>query len=254
MNTNKAKIKVGITGQSGFIGTTLTRLLSEKPDEFQIIPFESRYFSDPDLLQDFVSSCDVVVHLACVNRHPDLHTLYTSNINLCRKLIYALDNTRIKPGLIYSSSIRETENGFYGQAKLECRLLLEEWARTNQTTFSGLVIPNVFGPGAKPFYNSFIATFCRQIIRGEQPVVTENRSIPLLYIESIGQLLVEEIKTVYRTKGISSKTAEPEFHMPVRKVLETLEEYGREWTIQGKVSIPADVNLQHLRTTFLSYL
>jgi len=250
----KTRIKIGITGQSGFIGTHLKKILSKFPDEFRIIPFKSHYFSEPDRLLSFVSSCDIVVHLACINRHPDLDALYKGNIDLCRSLIRALDNTQVKPALIYSSSIRESENGLYGRAKLECRIMLEEWARKNQTAFCGLVIPNVFGPGAKPFYNSFIATFCRQIIRGEKPVVTENRVVPLLYIDSIALHLIEEIRRSRSSCEIYSKAIEPEFRMPVREVLDRLEQFGREWRKQGEVSVPSDTNMQHLRTTFLSYL
>ena len=34
-------------------------------------------------------------------------------------------------------------------------------------------IPNVYGPGAKPFHNSVVATFCYQIAHGQE-VVVEN--------------------------------------------------------------------------------
>lgn len=34
-------------------------------------------------------------------------------------------------------------------------------------------IPNVYGPGCRPFYNSVIATFCCQIARGEPVDITD---------------------------------------------------------------------------------
>ena len=63
-------IKVGITGQAGFMGTHLFNFLGLKND-VERIPFEDEYFEDKDSLQNFVSNCDVIVHLAAMNRHED---------------------------------------------------------------------------------------------------------------------------------------------------------------------------------------
>ena len=40
-------IKVGITGQAGFVGTHLYEYLSLDKDRFSLIPFEDAYFEDP---------------------------------------------------------------------------------------------------------------------------------------------------------------------------------------------------------------
>ena len=39
-------IKVGITGQSGFVGTHLQNTLGLYPGEFERVPFEDDYFAD----------------------------------------------------------------------------------------------------------------------------------------------------------------------------------------------------------------
>jgi len=64
-------IKIGITGQAGFIGTHLFNTLSLDPDHFQAIPFEDRFFDTDKAMDDFVSQCDVINHLAAMNRHAD---------------------------------------------------------------------------------------------------------------------------------------------------------------------------------------
>ena len=55
--------KVGITGQKGFIGSHLYKKLELLSDEFEIINFEKDFFNNNLKLDEFVSQCDVIVHL-----------------------------------------------------------------------------------------------------------------------------------------------------------------------------------------------
>ncbi len=79
--------KIGITGQAGFIGTHLYNYFGLKKEEVILIPFLDEYFDDPAKLEDFVSQCDVIIHLAALNRHNDPQTIYDTNILLVNKLI-----------------------------------------------------------------------------------------------------------------------------------------------------------------------
>ena len=80
-------IRVGITGQAGFIGTHLYNYLSLKKAEFTMVPFMDDYFSDSGKLEEFVRQCDVIVHLAALNRHNDPQTIYDTNIDLVKKSV-----------------------------------------------------------------------------------------------------------------------------------------------------------------------
>ena len=62
-------MKVGITGQNGFVGKHLYNTLGLQPDKFERVVFQKEYFEMKDKLDEFVKSCDVIVHLAAVNRH-----------------------------------------------------------------------------------------------------------------------------------------------------------------------------------------
>ena len=69
-------IKIGVTGQAGFVGNHLYTTLS-LDDTVSLIPFERNFFEDPSKLQGFVSQCDAIVHLAAMNRHEDQEVIYT---------------------------------------------------------------------------------------------------------------------------------------------------------------------------------
>ena len=84
-------IKVGITGQHGFIGTHLYHYWGLRDNLFERIPFEDSFFEKADLLRAFVKKCDVIVHLAAVNRHLDSEVIYSTNIRLVRLLIEAME-------------------------------------------------------------------------------------------------------------------------------------------------------------------
>ena len=64
-------------------------------------------------------------------------------------------------------------------------------------------IPNVYGPGAKPFYNSVIATFCYQISKGES-VTIHDPSVKREFIfvdDLVEQLLNPEFNLLKSVKG-----------------------------------------------------
>ncbi|MDD5689906.1 MAG: NAD-dependent epimerase/dehydratase family protein, partial [Caldisericia bacterium] len=80
-------IKIGITGQAGFIGTHLYNTLSLHPDKYIRFPFQDEFFQSEEALDTFVKKCDVIIHLAAMNRHNDPDVLYKTNIELVQKLI-----------------------------------------------------------------------------------------------------------------------------------------------------------------------
>lgn len=61
--------RIGITGQNGFVGQHLYNTLGLFPEEFERIDFRKEYFDSESQLDDFVSKCDVIIHLAAMNRH-----------------------------------------------------------------------------------------------------------------------------------------------------------------------------------------
>jgi UDP-2-acetamido-2,6-beta-L-arabino-hexul-4-ose reductase len=187
-------LKVGITGQSGFIGTHLFNFLSLKKDEITLIPYKDEYFQNPSELGSFVKQCDTIVHLAAMNRHGDPQVIYDINLKLVNQLINACETTNSKPHILFSSSTQEEKNNLYGKSKYDGRKLFEEWARRCNSSFTGLVIPNVFGPFGNPYYNSVVATFCYQLTHGEEPHIDVDGVVKLIYAGELVELIYQKIK------------------------------------------------------------
>ncbi|MBP6870609.1 MAG: NAD-dependent epimerase/dehydratase family protein [Bacteroidales bacterium] len=187
-------ITVGITGQAGFVGTHLYNTLGLYPQEFTRIPFDDAYFDNPALLEAFAKDCDAIVHLAAMNRHNDPQVIYDTNIRLVKQLIEAMEQTGSKPHVLFSSSTQEERDNPYGQSKKEGREMLASWAQKNEAAFTGLIIPNVFGPFGNPFYNSVIATFCHQLTHGEQPEIDIDGELKLIYVGELVGAILEEIR------------------------------------------------------------
>ena len=90
VTSHESPIKIGITGQAGFIGTHLFNTLGLYPDKYKRIPFDDNYFQSKDKLELFVKECDVIIHLAAMNRHHDPEVIYETNIGLVKQLVDAL--------------------------------------------------------------------------------------------------------------------------------------------------------------------
>ncbi|MDR2036291.1 MAG: NAD-dependent epimerase/dehydratase family protein [Bacteroidales bacterium] len=242
--------KVGITGQAGFIGTYLFNYLKIK-EEIEVVPFKDTYFDNPDLLNDFVAKCDVIVHLAAVNRCDDQEKLYQTNINLVHQLINALDRMQVTPHIIFSSSIQEERDNLYGKSKHKGRELFSLWARQHQSLFTGLVIPNVFGPFGTPYYNSVVATFCYQLTHGQVPIIDTDGVLQLIYV---GELVECIYQVIFSNKSQEELLIPPSVKKKVSQVLELLNIYKEQYYINGIIPDLLSSFKLNLFNTFRSYI
>lgn len=243
--------KIGITGQNGFVGSHLYNTLGLNPEEFERIPFDISYFQSPEALDNFVSKCDVIVHLAAMNRHPDPEVIYQTNIDLVNKLIQSLENTNSQAHILFSSSSQESKDNLYGKSKKEGRESLINWAEKAGGKFTGLIIPNVFGPFGQPNYNSFIATFCYKLTHGEVPHIDNDGEVNLIYVnelvaEIIGQIKAEKSNYFYEVPYTSTNK--------VSKVLALLNNYKTKYFDGGEIPVINDSFEHNLFNTYRSYI
>ncbi|MDP3463660.1 MAG: NAD-dependent epimerase/dehydratase family protein [Bacteroidales bacterium] len=245
-------IKIGITGQAGFVGTHLFNTLGLFPEKFTRVPFQDSFFEDQSKLEQFVSSCDAIVHLAAMNRHNDPEVIYNTNISLVRQLIAACEATESKPHILFSSSTQEERDNLYGKSKKEGRELLEKWAHNNDAQFTGLIIPNIFGPFGHPYYNSVVATFCHQLTHNETPKIEVDGEVKLIYVGELVNYIITQI-----TNHESRTTNHAIPHTSTKKVSELLNkltQYKNNYFEKGTIpnlDNPFDCNLWN---TFLCYI
>ena len=212
-------MKIGITGQDGFIGYHLSQTIKYKFEKYTIVPFKREILGNSKLLDSFVSSCDVIVHLAGVNRASSNEEVYNSNIQINVALQEALINSSFKGHLIFASSFQEDSGSLYGKAKKESRIFLEQTISKLRGKFTGLIIPNVFGPFCKPNYNSFIATFCSKILIDHNPEIIKDSKVPLIYI---GNLVAQIVKYIQSENQDKHNNILCDIEIRVSEVLRTL--------------------------------
>ncbi len=243
--------RIGITGQAGFIGTHLFNYLNLFKDKVQLIPFEDRFFQRKSDLESFVSKCDAVVHLAALNRHNDPQAIYETNIGLVKQLISALENTGSRPHILFSSSTQEERNNIFGNSKRDGRQLLSQWAERSGAPFTGMLIPNVFGPFGNPYYNSVVATFSHQLTHNEQPRVEVDAQLKLIYIGDLVQVIWHLIKN--RVSDGEYKIT-PTDEAKVTEILTLLHSFKDQYLEKGIVPDLSDPFERNLFNTFVCYI
>jgi len=243
--------KIGITGQSGFIGTHLYNTLALYPNQYERIEFRKEFFESESDLDKFVCQCDTIVHLAAMNRHNSEAFIYKTNMQLVDNLIASLNRTKSRAHIVFSSSSQEERDNSYGRSKKEGREHLIKWAEKSGGNVTGLVIPNVFGPFGVPDYNSFIATFCYKLTHGGEPQIHADATVKLIYV---GELVAEILSK------IKSAVKEPIFRVPhtieikVSEVLERLERYKVQYFDNGQIPILDTSFDRNLFNTYRSYI
>ncbi|TDT44747.1 UDP-2-acetamido-2,6-beta-L-arabino-hexul-4-ose reductase [Maribacter spongiicola] len=251
------KFRVGITGQAGFVGYHLYSTLALK-EQIELVPFKRSFFSNDKALGTFVKSCDVIVHLAAMNRHEDANVIYETNIALVNTLISACDKEKVNPHIIFSSSSQEVNDNLYGKSKKEGKHLFMDWANKGNGKVTSLTIPNVFGPFGKPNYNSVVATFCHKIAHNEEPVIHNDSEVGLIYINDLISKFSKVIEDKIETKNIGKNSYElliaPETHIKVSKILSLLKQYKSDYMGKGIFPSLEDSFEKALFNTFRCYV
>ena len=237
MSLKTKKIKVGITGVNGFIGWHLKQRLLYTSDKYEIIHFERDFFDSEKKISNFLKKCNVLVHLAAVNRHKKIDYIYEENVRISQILINSLIKIKSKPKIILASSIQEKLDNEFGKSKRKVRSLFEEFGLKYKTSISSLIIPNVFGPFCKPNYNSFVSTFCHGVLHKKQINIENNRGIDLLYIDQLIEVFTKSIdelcnKSTFSIEKIEQfKTSNIDIKEVYNKILIFKKEYFDNGTI-----------------------
>ncbi len=251
------KKKIGITGQAGFLGSHLYTTLSLK-ESVTLVPFERAFFADSAKLENFVAQCDVIVHLAAMNRHKDPQVIYDTNLDLVSKLIQACTNQEVQPHILFSSSSQEERDNLYGKSKKEGKQLFMDWAAKNNGEFTSLTIPNVFGPFGKPNYNSVVATFCHKVAHNEEPTIINDSDVGLIYINELIQVFIAAMDHKADTIKIGENSYKvdiaPTHNKKVSEILTLLLGFKKNYLENGVFPNLEDTFEKALFNTFRCYV
>ena len=227
-------------------------------ESYEIIPFDRSYFEHGMKLQEFVSQCDVIVHLAAMNRHEDQQVIYNTNIKLVDSLIAACKSSAVQPHIIFSSSTQEERDNLYGQSKKLGKQKFIQWASVNGGQFTSLTIPNIFGPFGKPEYNSVVATFCHKVARNEEPTILKDAVIDLIYINDLVKIMIDVINGSGPKLKIGNNSFEVTVKAPysirVSELLNLLRTYQKDYMMAGIFPNLEDPFQKALFNTFRCYI
>jgi len=177
-------MRIGITGADGFLGWHLRSLLHGDTTEDTALPCDQVSFADDHALDNLVVTSDAIVHFAGINRGTDDEVL-NGNLAITDRLIAALVRSGRSPHVLFASSIQIERDNPYGQAKRVCAQHLQAWADSCGARFTTVVLPNVFGEFGRPFYNSVVATFCHQLVHGEEPRIVADAPLELIHVQDV---------------------------------------------------------------------
>lgn len=241
-------MRIVVTGASGFIGKNLCVMLAE--NNYKNVIKIGRNTSKKELAR-ILKGADFVYHLAGVNRSTVDNEFKIGNIDLTNFIVDCLSRTRRNIPLMISSSTQAGNKNLYGKSKLETEKAVTQYSQSTGSNGYIYRLPNVFGKWCKPNYNSFVATFCNNVMN-ELPIdIHDSKAqVTLVYIDDVCQSLIELLKGK-AANGFHSVT--PKYETTVGEVASLL--YAFKNSRDNMVTEAVGLGLTRaLYSTYLSYM
>jgi UDP-2-acetamido-2,6-beta-L-arabino-hexul-4-ose reductase len=194
-------VRVAVTGADGFLGWHIRCALKARSAD-TVVAIGRRVLSDPAELDRALRGVSAVIHVAGVNR-ADRHALLAGNVLLAKQLTDSLERVGSHPVIVFANSIQSGNGTPYGEGKQAAADLLTEWAGRHDTSVADVRLPNLFGEHGRPHYNSVVATFCHELVHRQEPVIVEDREVPLLHAQDAADCLLA------LTDGVGPGSATP---------------------------------------------
>ena len=240
--------RIVITGAAGLLGwhaharlhaANCAARFKGEVEPYDIIALDRAAFNDPGLLQKALSGAAAVLHFAGVNRASD-DEVEAGNSAIATRLSEACEAAGAAPHIVYANSTHAASDTPYGRGKRQAGEILSQAS----PAFANVVLPHIFGEGARPFYNNVTATLIHQILAGEDPSVNPEGRVRLLHASAAAQAAIDAAET--GTRGEIAPDPKP---MGVPALLARLTEFHGLYT----ANIFPDLSDPFDRALFNSY-
>lgn len=213
-----------VTGAAGFIGRNLVAALERDPRVSV-----RRYGRDGGDLDAICADVDAVVHLAGENRPADPAAFVEVNVGFTRRLLDALAATGRRVPVLFSSSVQATTDSAYGASKRQAEREIDAYAAATGSVVEIVRLPNVFGKWSRPDYNSVVATFCHNAIRGIPLRVDDpQRGLVLVHVDDVVRAFVEwSIRVTDEGRSPSPVLIAPHHEVQLGQLAELVQAYAQ---------------------------
>ncbi|WP_322867891.1 NAD-dependent epimerase/dehydratase family protein [Aquicoccus sp. G2-2] len=221
-------MKIVITGVGGLIGwhaavrvhaaKCAARFKGTEPP-YDLVTLDHAGFEDDAELYAAITGADAVLHFAGVNRAPD-DMVEAANPAIARRLAEACSITANRPHVVYANSTHATSDTPYGRSK---RIAGEILSGISES-YCDLVLPHIFGEGARPRYNNVTATFIEAVIAGETPKINPEGQVSLLHAGIAAQAALDAV-----TEGQTGTLRPDSRNIRVTDLFDTLQRFHSDY-------------------------
>ncbi len=244
------KLKILVTGSNGFIAKNLIVELRNKGYENLLLCNRD---TTPEKLEQYIEECDVLIHLAGVNRPSSEEEYYIENVGFTKKIVRLLKNNHKRICILFSSTIHTGRHKCYEESKRQGEKILQDYAKESGSSLFIFRLPNVFGKWCRPNYNSVVATFCYNISHGLDIKVNDpDVQMNLVYIDDVVNeflsVIVLEVEEIVKYVEISHA-----YQITVGEVAQAIISFGQK---HKRLEVPQVGNslIKKLYSTYLSYV
>ncbi len=215
-------MKIVVTGAGGLIGwhcaarlhaaNAAAQFRGDDPP-YSIVLLDHADFDNDGTLASAVDRVDAILHFAGVNRGPE-ESVEKGNPAVADRLRRFCAEANARPHVVYSNSTHAASDTPYGRSKRIAGEILSEMS----DVYTDLVLPHIFGEGARPRYNNVTATFIEAVIEGTSPDVDPEGKVMLLHAGAASQAAIDAVDNRH------SGTIQPDAReTPVTELLELLQ-------------------------------
>ena len=213
---------IAVTGANGFIGSRLCAWLRERGDV--VMPLVRG--TEPAALHDALARADVIAHMAGVTRPREMHEFDQGNRQLTEQVADAVRHAGTAPLILFASTVRAIEDTEYGRTKRAAEDALLSLAADTGAHVAIFRLAQVFGRGARPYYNAITATLLADAAQGRATVLNSpDDAIELVDVADVVRAMIATIDARPAVTGLL--TAEPVHRTTVGAVAAIAARFGR---------------------------